>query len=622
MLPLSLDTPKPLMPLWGRPVIEHIISMLRGWGVKDILINLHHQAPMLLDWARARPPACPRLALSFEPAILGTGGALQRASWFLDSDPCWLINADIAAALNPQPLLEIFHERRALAALWLHTERGPRTVAMRNGLIAGFHTKPGSGFTFCGLHLIDKRILAYLPPNGFATIIAGYEKALQSGKRIAGVVVPKAYWSDIGTPATYLQAQREIEACRRAGRPGAALYEPHAPQSRRLKNVALSENVSIHKSATLQNAVIWQNSAIQSDAIINNNVIGRNCIVRGKVESHAICAEFIAGNSPHPQFAKLSLALKLIRWPPEETTVIAFAPRGSARTFMRLVRKQQSLIFVQYSRDRAENTFYAGHARLLRKLTLPVPQILLDMPKQYFFIMQDIGDQSLLEYQNKLTPARKEKIYQETVELTAKWHILATAAARRARLRLAAAFSPKLYRWERCLFARHFLQLHPQIAPKTVRAIMRELARAAQSLLQTPPTLIHRDLQSSNIMIKNGQSFFIDFQGMRYGAAAYDVASLLCDPYVELNQDLQMALLASYNRNMPKSRRIPKALFWTAAVERLSQALGAYGRLSANPGTERFRAYFAPGLRMLQRATEQTHTCPHLHELTLALNPR
>jgi hypothetical protein len=99
---------------------------------------------------------------------------------------------------------------------------------------------------------------------------------------------------------------------------------------------------------------------------------------------------------------------------------------------------------------------------------------------------------------------------------------------------------------------------------------------------------------------------------MRFGAAAYDLASLLCDPYIELPLAATMKLLNAYNRLVSQKQRVSENLFWRAAIERLAQALAAYGRLGANPETAWFGNYMAPGLRMMQRALEQAGVCPRL----------
>ena len=110
MMPLSAHTPKPVMPVWGRPIVEHTLRILSEWGVAEVLINLHHNPSPLLDYFRKNPVCGMKIEFSFEPEILGTGGAIRKASWFLENSPFWMINTDITAEVSPEPFLnELLH---------------------------------------------------------------------------------------------------------------------------------------------------------------------------------------------------------------------------------------------------------------------------------------------------------------------------------------------------------------------------------------------------------------------------------------------------------------------------------------------------------------------------------
>ena len=115
---------------------------------------------------------------------------------------------------------------------------------------------------------------------------------------------------------------------------------------------------------------------------------------------------------------------------------------------------------------------------------------------------------------------------------------------------------------------------------------------------QEPQVLMHRDLQSTNFLRTPGGMALIDYQGMRAGPAAYDVASLLADPYVDRAAEVQLRLLTAYAE--AGGEPIAESVYRAAAVQRLIQALGAYGRLGAQPGTRRFLQYILPALRQLQ----------------------
>ena len=130
-------------------------------------------------------------------------------------------------------------------------------------------------------------------------------------------------------------------------------------------------------------------------------------------------------------------------------------------------------------------------------------------------------------------------------------------------------------------------------------------------LLQAPLVVVHRDLQSSNVILREGKPCFIDFQGMRWGPAAYDLASLLGDPYMELPEDVQERLLAYYASRDGDPNDVTR-LFWPACLQRLAQALGAFAKLGAVRDTAWFAGYVPPALRMMHRALGHVRGLPHL----------
>jgi len=222
LLPLTLLRPKPLVPVWGTPVLRHAIEMLQRWGVRDVVVNAHYHAGALLDYLRRNPVAGIRVSLSFEPEILGTGGPLVHARWFLDDEPFWMMNADILADVPPAPFLEAFTRRGAIAALWLHPSCGPRTVEVSRGAVTHFRSShPGSPgtCTFCGLHLVSPRLLSHMPPGGFASIIEAYERAIRAGECVAGVVTPSASGRISARPAPIWRPTPTFSNARGGGNP-------------------------------------------------------------------------------------------------------------------------------------------------------------------------------------------------------------------------------------------------------------------------------------------------------------------------------------------------------------------------------------------------------------------
>lgn len=577
MLPITRDLPKPMLPVWGIPAIERTFRMLRRWGVRDVLVNLHHRPDEIRRHVATRRPDGLSITFSHERDILGTGGALAHARNWVEAGPFWMINADVVCDLDPKPIARSFRPDRTIASVWLHPTRGPRTVETRRGCVV--HWRSRNAATFCGLQLLDPRILEYIPPRGESSIITAYERAAADGWKVAGVAVPGAFWADIGTPAQYLEAHRELRAVR--------VFRSVDPTAR------------VARGAIVRNSVVMAGARIRSGARVENAVIGRGAVVRGDVRYIAMPAER-ALTAPETR------AVRALGWRAQETTALPLGPRGSARSFTRLQRGRDSVMLVHYNPDRFENTLYAGHARFLARLGVPVPAVRVDRPRDCITILDDAGDESL---QSLVPRAGRDEVarrYRRVLDAMLVFHERGVVAARRAKWTLVPAFRERLYRWEHDYFAEHFLAKRMGLSESGIRALKRDLWRIAQRLLDAPAALVHRDLQSSNVLLRGDAIVLIDFQGMRYGPAAYDLASLLCDPYVSLPDGLRDELLAHYLARSAHADAV-RAGFWPAAVQRLGQALGAYARLGSDPDTRAFAAHIPPALRMLRLALRRVY---------------
>ncbi|HQQ60012.1 MAG: phosphotransferase [Kiritimatiellae bacterium] len=538
--PLTQDFPKAMLPLWGQPMLSRTLALLAKWGVQQVLVNLHHAPGPIVRYLASQPFPSMRICAVFEPIILGTGGALRNAHWFIDQ-PFWLLNADVIADLDPAPLWQAWTHAAPLAACWLTEAAGPRTVRCVNGHIRDFHATNGGHATFCGLQLLDQRILSFIAPNGFDTLIAAYQRAQRKGLRIAGVFIPGSFWADIGTPRQYVQAHRD--SAQRFGHAGESVILPVAAV------------LTSREQQRLQQAGL---GPITPD-----------------------------------------LGLEVL------------PPRGSAREFFRWRRprpvygfyknRTYDVLLIRWSPERPDNRFYARHSRFLAGLGLPVPRLFFDFPRDHFMAIEDLGDETLESRLPRLSASARRRIYRKIVDVTLQLHRRGLPTARQCRLPLMPGFNQALYDWEHRYFIDHILRTRLRAPETAIRAIAAELKLAAQILAASPHALIHRDWQSSNILFRGSQPVMIDYQGMRRGPAAYDLASLLCDPYADLDADLQQECLHDYVRQHPQGPRIAQA-FPAAAIQRLCQALGAYVVLSSNTGMEHFLRYIPSAARQLQRA--------------------
>jgi aminoglycoside/choline kinase family phosphotransferase len=208
--------------------------------------------------------------------------------------------------------------------------------------------------------------------------------------------------------------------------------------------------------------------------------------------------------------------------------------------------------------------------------------------------MDDAGENDLWSHRHDSWPARRA-LYQRTLDQALLLHTRAHLAEGRPHLQQ--EFNAALYQWEQDYFLEHCLGRHFGLSPAEIEnAVSRELLAAmARDLAAQPRCLVHRDFQSQNVIVRDGEVCLIDFQGLRPGLAQYDLASLLWDPYVDLSEAEREELLGHYLSGLLGAGRPGEAeflaLYDRCVMQRLMQALGAYGKLGHADGREAFLAH-------------------------------
>lgn len=259
--------------------------------------------------------------------------------------------------------------------------------------------------------------------------------------------------------------------------------------------------------------------------------------------------------------------------------------RGSERVFFGC---DQGIAVMYDDGNRDENGKYPGHARWLKSKGIPVPEILADVPEKKVMMMTNAGTERKMSLED----------YAKVIETLVRFNALGSESDVPADL--LPPFDDETWEWERNLFAKYCLGANFQMEMSD--AVRKELEGVAEILEKEPKALVHRDFQSTNVLWKGNDLTFIDFQGMRLGPAAYDLASLVYDPYVTFTDEQRRALVALY----AKTARRPEfeKILPYAAVQRLSQCLGAYGRL-ASVGQPQFGKHVVPALQNLLDAADK-----------------
>jgi N-acetylmuramate 1-kinase len=299
--------------------------------------------------------------------------------------------------------------------------------------------------------------------------------------------------------------------------------------------------------------------------------------------------------------------------------LIPFLGRGSDRAYYRIRWDPgNSAILIHYQTGRIENTYYVDIARFLGDIGIPVPEILRHDPGRCFILMKDLGDTDLWSLRNESWEARS-RLYQKTLRIVHRLHSISEVRFPYNRVALTEAFGLKLYRWERNYFKENFVETlcAVKLSSDLSRSLEAELEDLAERLSSGRHSLVHRDLQSQNVMIYSDEPFLIDFQGMRFGTRFYDLGSILYDPYVSFSEEERRQLLRFYYELSEPEIDWNEFLhaFWEASVQRLMQALGAYGFLGVTKGLRNYLAHVPTGIRNLRAAAENTGSLPNLREV-------
>jgi N-acetylmuramate 1-kinase len=296
--------------------------------------------------------------------------------------------------------------------------------------------------------------------------------------------------------------------------------------------------------------------------------------------------------------------------------------RGSDRAFFRITwPPHESAIVIDYDPKRQENCYHAQIATFLEGIGVPVPHVIGHDPSIHVAVTEDLGETDLWSIRNG-KPSLREELYRQTIALMGRLHSFPEKGFPSEQVPLMAPFDAQLYKWERDYFRDHFVErvCHVRLDTPFADALETELSGLAGRLLIEPRCLVHRDLQSQNVMIYRGEPVLIDFQGMRFGNPFYDLGSFLCDPYVGFADQERMSYLSAYYAlcDWGYNWEAFKNLFWEASVQRLMQALGAYGFLGLSKGLSAFLGHIPAGLSNLEMAADHAPDLPHLCELLRA----
>jgi len=326
--PLTTQIPKPLVPVANRPVMEHLLMLLKRHQVNEVVSNLHHLPEKIRDYFGNGAGIGIRLEFRYERELSGDAGGVRACRDFLEDDTFLVVMGDLFTDVDLSDLIRQHKEKGALATIglkWVEDVSQFGVAATnRDGFITAFQEKPQpheaiSHLASTGIYILEPKIFDYIPPDG----VYGFGRQLfptlvDRGLPVLGAAFTN-YWSDVGTVKQYRQSNFDaLDGLVRCALPGKrtahgfvgedAVIEPGCQieglvmlgKNSRLcsgvsvrGHVVIGEDCLVDAGAELENTIVWSSSNIERGAVLRESVIGFNCVVKNgtkKVEAATVAA--------------------------------------------------------------------------------------------------------------------------------------------------------------------------------------------------------------------------------------------------------------------------------------------------------------------------------------------
>ncbi len=313
--PLTINLPKPMIPLVNRPIMLHIIDLLKKHGINELVLLLYHQPEVIKNFFGDGSEFGVRISYVTPLEDFGTAGAVKAAAKYL-KERFLIISGDLLTDFDLTQVLNFHQSKKALATITLTSVKDPLqfgvVIADKKGRIVKFLEKPGWGEVFSdtintGIYVVEPEVLELIPERenrdwskDIFPLMLERQMAL-FGCNLTG------YWADIGNTDAYLEACRDIAAHRvevvkkerPAGKDKQDLYlgaetliaesalagmegmvvlgdNTHVQGTVRMKNCIVGRNCIIEDGADLQDVVLWDNVYLKKGAHINGAVLCQN----------------------------------------------------------------------------------------------------------------------------------------------------------------------------------------------------------------------------------------------------------------------------------------------------------------------------------------------------------
>jgi NDP-sugar pyrophosphorylase family protein len=228
--PLTDNRPKALVEIGGRTLLEITLSRFHDLGIREVIINVHHFADMMLEYLKAKHNFGMRIEVSREDVLLDTGGGLKKAShFFLEESggrdkPFILHNVDVISTIDLRRMVQFHFEHQALTTLAVQDRETSRYLLFDQhlqlcGRRSGRDQKSElvrssqqvQALAFSGIHVISPRLFAMMMEEGVFSILTPYLRLAAQGEKILAFPANEYYWRDLGTPDGVMRATQDLK---------------------------------------------------------------------------------------------------------------------------------------------------------------------------------------------------------------------------------------------------------------------------------------------------------------------------------------------------------------------------------------------------------------------------
>jgi len=303
--PLTMHTPKPIVPIANQPFLLYQLELLKRADVRDVILSLSYQPQKIEDKIGDGSDYNVRVSYAVEASPLGTAGAYRNASALI-SETTVVFNGDVLTDIDMNEVIRFHRERKAAATIVLTTVPNPTAYGLveteADGRVRRFLEKPKADEITCntinaGTYILEPKILDFIPAGENYSFEYGLFPDLLNRKEPFFAHIPnRVYWIDIGTPERYLQVHADllsnsvgrIHIKERRGQFDSATVaeidelsmigdDCQIKPGAQIINSVLGQGCFVEERARVENSVIWPHTRIGTTAQVSGAIVGRGC---------------------------------------------------------------------------------------------------------------------------------------------------------------------------------------------------------------------------------------------------------------------------------------------------------------------------------------------------------